>query len=172
MVTDAGAAEGTEGEGEDHEHSGITGAEASAAEMEAALAESAQNAASAYGSRQKPRGRRWSTSSIGSDAETDITALTGDVTQPSVNRVSMLYEDSSRRLVFDASVVQKIRIFRSEGRIEVDVHPPPPAKETAGAKEGDKEGTKEGDKEGDKEGESQEVSAETEQLPKGVLVRE
>ncbi|BEI80933.1 hypothetical protein CcaverHIS002_0200930 [Cutaneotrichosporon cavernicola] len=151
MVTDAGTVEGAEGEGEEHEHTGLTGAEASAAEVEAALVESAQNAASAYGSRQKPRARGWSTSSIGSDAETDITALTGDVAHPSVNRVSVLYEDSTRRLVFDASVVRKIRIFRSEGRIEVDVQPPQAAKE-AEAKEGDKE-------------------AETEtELPKGVLV--
>jgi hypothetical protein len=159
MVTDPGGVEGAETE--QHEHSGLTGAEASAAEVEAALAESAQNAASAYGSRQKPRGRRWSTSSIGSDAETDttyMTALTSDVTQPSVNRVSVLYEDSSRRLVFDASVVQKVRIFRSEGRIEFDVHPPPaPTKEVEA-------------KEGDAEAENKEASAETE-LPKGVLVR-
>ncbi|GMK56200.1 hypothetical protein CspeluHIS016_0300400 [Cutaneotrichosporon spelunceum] len=156
MVTDLGPVEGDAAEGEEHEHTGLTGAEASAAEMEAALAESAQNTASAYGSRQKPRARGWSTSSIGSDAETDITALAGDVAQPSVNRVSVLYEESTRRLVFDASVVQKIRIFRSEGRIEVDLYPPPPMK---GAEV----------TEGDKDVETKEAPTETE-LPKGVLV--
>lgn len=102
------------------EHSGLTGTEASAAELEVAIAESAQNAASAYGSRQKQRSRRWSTSSLGSEAESvDPTAV--DASQPSLNRVSVLYEDSTRRLVFDASVVHKIRIFRGEGRIEVDL---------------------------------------------------
>lgn len=38
---------------------------------------------------------------------------------PSTNRLSILYEGSSRRLCFDAEVVEKVKIFREEGKIEV-----------------------------------------------------
>lgn len=132
--------------------SGLTGAEASSAELEAALAASAHNAASAYGNRGKQRTRRWSSSSAESLAESFVTAHASDVAQPSVNRVSVLYEDSTRRLVFDASVVRKVRIFRGEGRIEVEILP-----EAAPAKQ-------------EKEAEEKEEGKAELDLPKGVLV--
>lgn len=41
---------------------------------------------------------------------------------PSANRLSISYAAGSRRLVIDAGVVEKLRVFRGEGRIEVVVH--------------------------------------------------
>jgi 20S proteasome subunit alpha 6 len=38
---------------------------------------------------------------------------------PSPNRISISYAGSSRRLVLDTEIVQRVRIFRAEGRIEV-----------------------------------------------------
>jgi len=38
---------------------------------------------------------------------------------PSPNRISISYAGSSRRLVLDAEIVQRVKIFRAEGRIEV-----------------------------------------------------
>ena len=77
------------------------------------LVESAENTASAYKSRTR---RRSSVSSAGSadEAMPDI-----DITTPSTNRVSILYEGSSRRLCIDANAVAKVRIHREEGKIEV-----------------------------------------------------
>lgn len=47
-------------------------------------------------------------------------AATAPVGQtPSPNRISISYAGSSRRLVLDAEVVQRVKIFRTEGRIEV-----------------------------------------------------
>jgi hypothetical protein len=157
-----GAAEATGADSEPH--SGLTGAEASQAELETALAESAANAASAYGNRAngKPRTRRWSSCSADSVPE----SVAADVAHPSVNRVSVLYEDSSRRLVFDASVVSRIRIFRAEGRIEVDLLPAvKEEKKQDGKKEKEKE--KEEDKAEDGKDGKEDVALE---LPKGVLV--
>ncbi|KAK4689649.1 hypothetical protein P7C73_g442, partial [Tremellales sp. Uapishka_1] len=85
----------------------VTGKEASAEEVAAALAASAQNTASAYNTRPKSS-RRYSSSSVES---CDY--------GPGNNRLSILYEDSSRRLCFDAESVEKVRIFRTEGKIEV-----------------------------------------------------
>jgi hypothetical protein len=39
--------------------------------------------------------------------------------QPSVNRISILYEESSRRICVDAEAVESVRIYRAEGKIEV-----------------------------------------------------
>jgi 20S proteasome subunit alpha 6 len=39
--------------------------------------------------------------------------------QPSVNRISILYEESSRRICVDADAVESVRIHRAEGKIEV-----------------------------------------------------
>ena len=97
---------------EDHASDEHAGAEASAAEVEAALARSAENAASAY----KSRGRRRSSVST-VDSQDEESTFTPGV--PSTNRLSILYEDSSRRLCFDAAAVEKVRIFREEGKIEV-----------------------------------------------------
>lgn len=41
---------------------------------------------------------------------------------PSANRLSISYAAGSRRLVVDAGVVEKLKVFRSEGRIEVAVN--------------------------------------------------
>ena len=84
-----------------------------AAELSLALAKSAENAASAYKSRTR---RRSSVSST--DSRDTIHAFQPEVT-PSPNRLSILYESSQRRMCFDAEVVEKIRVYREEGRIEV-----------------------------------------------------
>lgn len=159
MVTAPGDEEAPEGEAAD-QHGGLTGAEASEAELKAALAESAANAASAYGTRtttKHQRDRTWSVSSVGSHGES-LMGLAADVAQPSVNRVSVLYEDSTRRLVFDASVVSKVRIFRTEGRIEVDLLPVAASKAKPAESEGKSEDAEKADE--------QEL-----ELPKGILVR-
>ena len=80
---------------------------------EDALVASAENTASAYKSRTR---RRSSVSSVDSrDDRPDEPAIG----VPSTNRVSILYEDSSRRLCFDAAAVEKVRIHRQDGKIEV-----------------------------------------------------
>lgn len=79
----------------------------------AALAKSAENAASAYKTRTR---RRSSVSST--DSRDTVHAFQPEVT-PSLNRLSILYEGSQRRMCFDAEVVEKIRVYREEGRIEV-----------------------------------------------------
>lgn len=86
---------------------------ASSAELTVALAKSAENAASAYKSRTR---RRSSVSST--DSRDTVHAFQPEVT-PSTNRLSILYEGSQRRMCFDAEVVEKIRVYREEGRIEV-----------------------------------------------------
>jgi hypothetical protein len=86
---------------------------ASSADLSVALAKSAENAASAYKSRTR---RRSSVSST--DSRDTIHAFQPEVT-PSTNRLSILYEGSQRRMCFDAEVVEKIRVYRQEGRIEV-----------------------------------------------------
>lgn len=86
---------------------------ATAEEDAAALAKSAENAASAYKTRTR---RRSSVSST--DSRETVQAFQPEVT-PSLNRLSILYEGSQRRMCFDAEVVEKIRVFRDEGRIEV-----------------------------------------------------
>jgi 20S proteasome subunit alpha 6 len=43
-------------------------------------------------------------------------------TTPSANRLSISYAAGSRRLVIDAGVVEKLKVFRSEGRIEVFIN--------------------------------------------------
>ncbi|ORY21156.1 hypothetical protein BCR39DRAFT_554155 [Naematelia encephala] len=90
--------------------------DASAAEVESTLAKSAENAASAYKSRTR---RRSSVSSIDSRDEDPEATLDG----PSFNRLSILYEDSKRRLCFDAAVVERVKIHRADGKIEVILLP-------------------------------------------------
>ena len=83
------------------------------AEEVRALADSAENTASAYKTRTR---RRSSVSSVDSaDYPPDSAKDAG----PSLNRLSVLYEESSRRLCFDAAVVDKVKIYRKEGKIEV-----------------------------------------------------
>lgn len=83
------------------------------AELSVALAQSAENTASAYKTRTR---RRSSVSST--DSRETAHPFQPEVT-PSMNRLSILYEGSQRRMCFDAEVVDKIRVFRAEGRIEV-----------------------------------------------------
>jgi len=40
---------------------------------------------------------------------------------PSANRLSISYSRGNRRLVIDAEVVESLKVFRAEGRIEVSV---------------------------------------------------
>ena len=93
-----------------------TTAEISGADLEAVLAKSAENTASAYKSRTR---RHSSISSVDSQGAESVSAIHSQSSVPSTNRLSLLYEDSSRRLCFDAAVVEKVRIFRGEGKIEV-----------------------------------------------------
>lgn len=76
------------------------------------LAKSAENIASAYKTRTR---RRSSVSSV----DSDDAGTSGLEQGPSRNRLSILYEDSSRRLCFDAEGVRKVRVFREVGKIEV-----------------------------------------------------
>jgi 20S proteasome subunit alpha 6 len=98
-------------------------APASAEETAAAIALSAENAASAYKSRTR---RRSSVSST--DSRETLNAFQPEVT-PSMNRLSILYEGSQRRMCFDAEVVERIEVWREEGRIEVIFTPPKPDEE-------------------------------------------
>lgn len=91
---------------------------ASAEETAVAIAQSAENAASAYKSRTR---RRSSVSST--DSRETVNAFQPEVT-PSMNRLSILYEGSQRRMCFDAEVVERIEVWRDEGRIEVIFTPP------------------------------------------------
>ena len=86
---------------------------ASAEETAVAIAQSAENAASAYKSRTR---RRSSVSST--DSRETLNAFQPEVT-PSMNRLSILYEGSQRRMCFDAEVVERIEVHRGEGRLEV-----------------------------------------------------
>ena len=96
---------------------------ASAEETAAAIALSAENAASAYKSRTR---RRSSVSST--DSRETLNAFQPEVT-PSMNRLSILYEGSQRRMCFDAEVVERIEVWREEGRIEVIFTPAKPDEE-------------------------------------------
>ena len=96
---------------------------ATAEETAAAIAVSAENAASAYKSRTR---RRSSVSST--DSRETLNAFQPEVT-PSMNRLSILYEGSQRRMCFDAEVVERIEVWREEGRIEVIFTPPKPDEE-------------------------------------------
>lgn len=98
----------------------------------------------------------------------------GAIGSPSTNRLSILYQDSSRRLCFDASIVDKVRIHRSEGKIEVVLARLEPkivngAKaESSGKAEGEVEGEEKDKVELEKSDEA-EAEART-PLPKGILV--
>lgn len=98
----------------------------------------------------------------------------GAIGSPSTNRLSILYQDSSRRLCFDASIVDKVRIHRSEGKIEVVLAKLEPKivngdkAESSGKAEGEVEGEEEDKVELEKSDEA-EAEART-PLPKGILV--
>ena len=81
------------------------------------LAKSAAATASAYAKSRARRRSRSSSSSAGSSAGEDDGL--DDIVVPSTNRLSILYEDSSRRLCLDSEVVSRVKIFRKAGRIEV-----------------------------------------------------
>ncbi|WVR08791.1 hypothetical protein IAU60_005849 [Kwoniella sp. DSM 27419] len=49
------------------------------------------------------------------------TASSTPIAVPSTNRLSILYEKSSRRICVDSEAVEKVRIWRKEGRIEVEL---------------------------------------------------
>jgi len=83
------------------------------ASANAPSAQSADNAAAAYKSRTRRR------SSVSSAGSADDAVIDPSIPTPSTNRVSILYEGSSRRICVDADLVSKVRIHRAEGRIEV-----------------------------------------------------
>lgn len=158
----------------------LTGAESSAAELAAALAVSAHNTASAYSSRPV-KTRRWSESSTGSNEdgahshEKTAAGLAGTgagskTEAPSTNRLSILYEDSSRRLCFDANVVERVRIFRAEGKIEVGLKFEPEHEEPVEVREVAKVDVSAEETIKDEAGEGDLVTKKTPALPKGILV--
>lgn len=120
-------------------------ADDSAEAIAAALAASASNTASAY----KTRARRHSSVSTTSEhprahGSTTTTTTTNINTnykggapqskegQPSWNRLSILWEDSRRRMCFDVDVVDKVRIWRKEGKIEVELKMPETSEQEEG----------------------------------------
>jgi hypothetical protein len=133
---------------EDSSTSAVAAPPASAEETAAAIAQSAENAASAYKSRTR---RRSSVSST--DSRDTVHAFQPEVT-PSMNRLSILYEGSQRRMCFDAEVVEKIKVYREQGRIEVVFAP-------LGAK---------AEVEAETVADGEEVKQEGGLLPKGYLV--
>ncbi|WVQ86280.1 hypothetical protein IAT38_008448 [Cryptococcus sp. DSM 104549] len=92
------------------------------AEVAAALAASANNTASAYKSRTRRRSSVSSTSSrdyqstLADGGASTVGGQTGPT--PSVNRLSVVYGET-KRMCFDAEIVQKVRIWRKDGRVEV-----------------------------------------------------
>ncbi|TYJ56549.1 hypothetical protein B9479_002796 [Cryptococcus floricola] len=154
-----------------------------AAVAAAALAESATNAASAY----KSRARRHSSVSTSSHAPAERHPKSANAASPGVswNRLSVVWEQSTRRLCFDAEVVEKVRIWRQEGKIEVELkegekeekaqetteerrEKEPEGKTEEGSKysiRGNKNDLKEDNKEGVKES-----AGEWQGLPKGIMM--
>jgi 20S proteasome subunit alpha 6 len=53
--------------------------------------------------------------------EEDVSTGTKGVHTPSANRLSISYAAGSRRLVIDAEMVDTLKVFRAEGRIEVAI---------------------------------------------------
>lgn len=53
--------------------------------------------------------------------------------EPSADRISISYARNTRRMVLDAEVVEKVRIFRSESRIELSVAVRPALQQISGA---------------------------------------
>jgi hypothetical protein len=98
----------------------------------------------------------------------------GAIGSPSTNRLSILYQDSSRRLCFDASIVDKVRIHRSEGKIEVVLAKLEPKTvngdkaESSGKAEGEVEGEEKDKVELEKSDEAEALARTP--LPKGILV--
>ncbi|KAG9317163.1 hypothetical protein JVU11DRAFT_1355 [Chiua virens] len=58
-------------------------------------------------------------STYGESSHQQVTTLPKKGKTPSANRLSMSYAAGSRRLVVDAEVVEYLRVYRAEGRIEV-----------------------------------------------------
>ncbi|WWC65003.1 uncharacterized protein I303_107617 [Kwoniella dejecticola CBS 10117] len=56
---------------------------------------------------------------VGETAPPTSTVPTAPKSVPSTNRLSILYEKSSRRICIDSDVVEKVKIWRAEGKIEV-----------------------------------------------------
>jgi len=91
-----------------------------AARIAKALKESAKNTTAAYGSRAakipqkeqsvKTSGFRRSPSLPPTDPETPL---------PAPGRLSILYDNGTRRMCLDAAVVEKVRIYRKKGVIQV-----------------------------------------------------
>lgn len=116
-------------------------ADDSAEAIAAALAVSASNTASAYKSRARRHSSVSTTSEYprahGSTTTNANVSSKGGIPQPkegqpSWNRLSILWEDSRRRMCFDVDVVEKVKIWRKEGKIEVKLKAP----ETGGQEEG------------------------------------
>jgi hypothetical protein len=63
-----------------------------------------------------------STSTYGEHNQPPVRAGEKDGRIPTANRLSISYAGGSRRLVIDADVVSKLKVFRSEGRIEVNLN--------------------------------------------------
>lgn len=116
-------------------------ADDSAEAIAAALAVSASNTASAYKSRARRHSSVSTTSEYprahGSTTTNANVSSKGGIPQPkegqpSWNRLSILWEDSRRRMCFDVDVVEKVKIWRKEGKIEVKLKVP----EMGGQEEG------------------------------------
>ncbi|WWD07175.1 hypothetical protein V865_005272 [Kwoniella europaea PYCC6329] len=56
-----------------------------------------------------------------SQSHSQIAASSTQRSVPSTNRLSILYEKSLRRICIDSDVVEKVKIWRKEGRIEVEL---------------------------------------------------
>ncbi|EIW69286.1 hypothetical protein TREMEDRAFT_62149 [Tremella mesenterica DSM 1558] len=92
-----------------------------------------------------------------------VSSFDDDIPQPSLNRLSILYEDSSRRLCLDAEIVETVRVFRGEGKIEVVLK--------VGVRDGDGIGVGGQDEKNKFEGkEGKDGEGEKGELPKGILV--
>ncbi|EGO27238.1 hypothetical protein SERLADRAFT_460293 [Serpula lacrymans var. lacrymans S7.9] len=62
-----------------------------------------------------------SSSTYGDPSQSQSIAITKSGKTPSANRLSISYAAGSRRLVVDAEVVDHLKVFRSDGRIEVHI---------------------------------------------------
>lgn len=98
-----------------------------AAELAKNLALSAQNTIAAYGARAKSSATPADPSAAeesrvaGSQAGIAFRHIFGPA--PAANRLVILYENNTRRMCFDAASVERVCIFRKQGRIDVRMKP-------------------------------------------------
>lgn len=134
-----------------------------AEELEQSLVRSAAATTAAYKSRARRRSsvsstdsRDYDASILGEQSRDKDESAKGDT--PSTNRISVLYEESTRRICLDAKVVKKVRIYRKEGRIEVILAPESLIQQSTPVEEVKQDGAE------------QEEKKDNVDLPKGVLV--